>query len=60
VIGNFCDVTWTIIGQSDQSVSDIEFLEAVNALEGQTATQIEWIRTKMKQFAPQTLLVASS
>ena len=35
-------------------------LETVDALEGQTSTQIKWLKTRMKQAAPQTLLVAPS
>jgi hypothetical protein len=34
-------------------------LETVNACERQTATQIKWLKTRMKQAAPQALLVAS-
>ncbi len=42
-----------------QGARDMKFLEVVNACEGQTATQIKWLRTRMKQAAPQALLVAS-
>jgi hypothetical protein len=60
VMANFCDITWTMIGQAAQGAGDRELLETVNALEGQTSTQIKWLKTRMKQAAPQTLLVASS
>jgi hypothetical protein len=30
----------------------------VNSCEGQTSTQIKWLKTRMKQAAPQALLVA--
>jgi hypothetical protein len=54
-----CDISWTMIGQAAQGVRDRELLETVNACEGQTATQIKWLKTRMKQAAPQALLVAS-
>lgn len=60
IMANFCDITWTMIGQAAQGAGDRELLETVNALEGQTSTQIKWLETRMKQAAPQTLLVASS
>jgi hypothetical protein len=58
-MANFCDISWTMIGQAAQGARDRELLETVNACEGQTATQIKWIQTRMKQAAPQVLLVAS-
>jgi hypothetical protein len=60
VMANFCDISWTMIGQAAQGARDVELYETVNSLEEQTATQIKWIKTRMKQAAPQTLLVASS
>ena len=33
-------------------------LEAVQACEQETATQMDWLRTQMKQAAPQALVVA--
>ena len=59
VMAHFCDITWTMIGQAAQGARDRELLEAVDACEGQTATQIKWLETRMKQAAPQVLLVAS-
>ncbi len=59
VMAHFCDITWTMIGQAAQGARDRELLEVVEACEGQTATQIKWLKTRMKQAAPQVLLVAS-
>ena len=50
---------WTVIGQAAQGARDKELLAAVQACEGETATQIKWLKTRMKQAAPQALLVAS-
>jgi hypothetical protein len=60
MMANFCDITWTMLGQAAQGIADTELLETVNSCEGQTTIQIKWIKTKMKQSAPQTLIVASS
>lgn len=59
IMANACDISWTMIGQAAQGAGDAELLEVVNSCEGQTATQIKWLKTRMKQAAPQTLLVAS-
>jgi hypothetical protein len=37
----------------------MQLLEVVNLCEAQTAIQLKWLRTRMKQAAPQALLVAS-
>ena len=59
LMAHACDISWTMIGQAAQGAGDQELLEVVDACEGQTATQIKWLRTRMKQAAPQALLVAS-
>ena len=58
VMASACDVSWTMIGQAAQGARDAELFETVNACEGQTATQLKWLRTRMKQAAPQALLVS--
>lgn len=59
LMASTCDISGTMIGQAAQGARDRELLEIVNACDGQTATQIKWLRTRMKQAAPQALLVAS-
>lgn len=44
MVANFCDITWTMIGQAAQGAGDVGLLETVNSLEGQTSTQIKWSR----------------
>lgn len=58
LMANACDIAWTMIGQAAQGAGDTELLDVVNSCEGQTATQIKWLKTRMKQAAPQALLVA--
>lgn len=59
LMANACDIAWTMIGRAAQGARDRELLEVVNSCEGETAIQIKWIQTRMKQAAPQVLLVAS-
>lgn len=59
LMANACDISWTMVGQAAQGARDMELLEVVTACEDQTAIQIKWLRTRMKQAAPQALLVAS-
>ena len=53
-----CDICWTVIGQAAQGARDNELLEVVRRCEGETAAQLAWLRTRMKQAAPQALIVA--
>ncbi|MFF5212865.1 hypothetical protein [Streptosporangium sp. NPDC000396] len=53
-----CDVSWTLVGQAAQGLRDEELLRVVRRCEGETATQMLWLRTRMKQAAPQALVVA--
>lgn len=59
IMANACDIAWTVIGQAAQGARDTELLSVVESCEGQTATQIRWLKTRMKQAAPQALLVPS-
>ncbi|MDG6106197.1 hypothetical protein Daura_20270 [Dactylosporangium aurantiacum] len=53
-----CDICWTVVGQAAHGVRDEDLVEVVRTCEGETATQLKWLRTRMKQSAPQALVVA--
>jgi hypothetical protein len=53
-----CDICWTMVGQAAQGARDKDLLEVVTAAEGETAVQLTWLRSRMKQAAPQALVVA--
>jgi hypothetical protein len=53
-----CDVAWTLVGQAAQGARDDDLLAVVQRCEGETAIQLKWLRTRMKQAAPQALVVA--
>jgi hypothetical protein len=52
------DITWTMVGQAARGLHDSELLQVVSGCEGETATQLKWLRTRMKQAAPQALIAA--
>lgn len=56
---NESDITWTMLGQAAQGIGDKELLEVVNSCETETAQQLAWLKTRMKQAAPQALIAAS-
>ena len=53
-----CDICWTVVGQAAQGARDAELFDVVSRCEGETAMQLRWLRTRMKQAAPQALVVA--
>jgi hypothetical protein len=53
-----CDMAWTLVGQAAQGARDQSLLAVVDDCEGESQTQMRWLRTRMKQAAPQALVVA--
>jgi hypothetical protein len=53
-----CDIAWTVVGQAAQGARDGELLTTVQTCERETALQITWTRGRMKEAAPQALVVA--
>jgi hypothetical protein len=53
-----CDVAWTVIDQAAFGARDEELLAVVSASRPQTQIQIKWLRTRIRQAAPQALVVA--
>jgi hypothetical protein len=53
-----CDMAWTLAGQAAQATRDHELLAVVQGCEGETDIQLKWLRTRLKQAAPQALVVA--
>jgi hypothetical protein len=55
----FVDTTWTVVKQAALALRDEELLDVVGRCESQTKLQGDWLNTRIKQAAPQALLVAS-
>ncbi|MEN8582540.1 hypothetical protein B1A87_018910 [Arthrobacter sp. KBS0703] len=58
VLVHHIDVTWMMVGQAAQGDRDKELQAVVKQCEGDSELQIRWLKTRMKQAAPQALLVA--
>src|SRR4051812_2428253 len=58
VLAARCDVGWMLAGQAARGARDDELLEVATACEPETAMQMRWLRTRLKQAAPQSLLVS--
>ena len=52
------DIVWTLVGQAAQGARDEALFAVVTACEDETAMQLKWLRTRLKQAAPQALVVA--
>ena len=57
LMANECDIVWTLVGQAAQGLRDEELVQVVTSCEGDTSRQISWLRSRMKQAAPQALVV---
>lgn len=55
----FVDTTWTVVRQAALALRDDELLAIIDDCEAQTKLQQDWLSTRLKQAAPQALLVAS-
>ncbi|MCW2999277.1 MAG: hypothetical protein JWN65_2826 [Solirubrobacterales bacterium] len=53
-----CDITWTLVGQAAQGLRDHDLLAVVTSCEQDTSIQLKFLRTRLKQSAPQALVVA--
>ena len=53
-----CDISWTLITQGARGARDTELIEIASQCDGQVAVQLAWLRSRMKQAAPQALVVA--
>ena len=58
LLASLVDVTWTMVKQAGSALHDKELLEVVSRCDGETAVQLRWLQTRMKQAAPQALIAA--
>jgi hypothetical protein len=56
---SYLDIAWTVVGQAAKAVRDEELIGVVTWCEKETSGQLSWLRTRMKEAAPQALVVAS-
>jgi hypothetical protein len=53
------NIHWLALGQVAQAVRDHDLLDEVSDLHKQTLTQIKWLKTRIKQAAPQVLVTGA-
>jgi hypothetical protein len=58
LLASFVDMTWTLVGQAAAALRDEELQQVIAAHEAETQVQVAWLTTRMKQAAPQALVVA--
>lgn len=54
----FVDITWTMLLQAAYGLRDRDLIDVVERCDDETKTQVEWLRTRMKNAAPQALIAA--
>jgi len=58
-LASFVDVTWTVINQAAEGLRDKDLMSTASSCQGETSQQLTWLNTRIKQAAPQALIVAS-
>ncbi|MBE3009600.1 hypothetical protein IL992_10380 [Microbispora sp. NEAU-D428] len=54
-----CDLSWSVVAQAARGLRDDELLDLARHCAAETAVQLLWLRTRMRQAAPQVLVVPS-
>lgn len=58
LLASLVDITWTAVKQAAQGLRDKELIDIVERCESETKVQLSWLSTRMKQAAPQALIIA--
>lgn len=58
LLASFVDMTWTLVGQAAAALRDEDLQAVIAQREAETQVQVGWLTTRMKQAAPQALIVA--
>lgn len=58
LLANLVDVTWMMVKQAALGLRDEQLIQVVSECEGQVRVQLGWLTTRMKQAAPQALIIA--
>lgn len=58
MLATFVKETWTMVGQAARALHDTELVSVVETCSAESQTQISWVETRMKQAAPQALVMA--
>jgi hypothetical protein len=58
LLGTFVDSTWTLVLQGAQACRDEKLIELCGSARSEIGRELAWFNSRMKQAAPQALLVA--
>jgi hypothetical protein len=58
LLASLVDITWMMVKQAGSALRDQELLAVVDQCDAETAVQLRWLQTRMKQAAPQALVAA--
>lgn len=58
LLASLVDTSWSVVGSAAQGARDRELIDVAKQCSAQTTRQLTWLLTRMKQAAPQALLVA--
>ena len=58
LLGTFVDSTWTLVLQGAQACRDEDLIELCGRAQSEMSRELAWFNSRMKQAAPQALLVA--
>lgn len=58
LLATLVSTTWTVLAQGAQGLRDRELLDLAQSCRAETVRQLAWLETRMKQAAPQALVIA--
>ena len=58
LLATLAHTTWTVVAQGAQGLRDHQLLDIATSSDGETTRQLTWLTTRMRQAAPQALVVA--
>lgn len=47
MLASYLDIAWTLVGQAGRAARDQELIEIVADCEGETSTQLSWLKTRL-------------
>jgi hypothetical protein len=59
LLASLVDITWTAVKQAAEGLRDSELVGTARDCESETKVQLAWLSTRLKQAAPQALIVAA-
>ena len=58
LLASYLDIAWTVVEQAAKAVREDELRGLVEWCAKETSAQLSWLRTRMKEAAPQALVAS--